>query len=158
MDLPIKHDAFAGRGLTLRTAGFFKGTRLIIDGREVKGKCLRFSLRDNSGHEREIRLKTNGLDPVPKVQIGDQTIELARPLAWYEYLWMAIPIALVFVGGGLGALFGLVGVYSSARIFRSDRGTAAKYGLSALISLGAALAFFAGALAVQLLIGSPSKG
>ncbi len=70
MDLPIKHDAFAGRGLTLRTAGFFKGPRLIIDGGEVKGKRLRFSLRDNAGHEREIRLKTNGLDPVPKVQIG----------------------------------------------------------------------------------------
>jgi len=158
MDLPIKHDAFAGRGLALRTAGFFKGPRLMIDGGEVKGKRLRFSLRDNAGHEREIRLKTNGLDPVPKVQIGDQTIELARPLAWYEYLWMAIPIALVFVGGGLGALFGLVAVYSSARIFRSDRGTAAKYGLSALISLGAAVAFFAGALVVQLFIGPPSKG
>ncbi len=100
MDLPIKHNAFAGRGLALRTAGFFKGPRLIIDGGEVKGKRLRFSLRDNSGHERETRLKTNGLDPIPKVQIGDQTIELARPLAWYEHLWMAIPIALVFVGGG----------------------------------------------------------
>ncbi len=60
MDLPIKHEAFAGRGLALRTAGFFKGPRLIIDGGEVKGKRLRFSLRDNSGQEREIRLKTNG--------------------------------------------------------------------------------------------------
>jgi len=27
MDLPIKHEAFAGRGLALRTAGFFKGPR-----------------------------------------------------------------------------------------------------------------------------------
>ena len=124
MDLPIKHEAFAGRGLALRTAGFFKGPRLIIDGGEVKA----------------------------------QTIELARPLAWYEYVWMAIPIALVVGGGGLGALFGLVAVYSSARIFRSDRGTAAKYGLSALISLGAALAFFVAALVVQLLIGPRAKG
>src|SRR5439155_937042 len=86
MDLPITHEAFAGRGLAVRTAGFFKGPRLIIDGGEVKGKRLRFSLRDNSGQEREIRLKTNGLDPVPKVQIGGQAIELARPLAWYEYV------------------------------------------------------------------------
>ena len=157
MDLPIKHEAFAGRGLALRTAGFFKGPRLIIDGGEVKGKRLRFSLRDNSGQEREIRLKTNGLDPVPKVQIGGQAIELARPLTWYEYVWMGVPIALVFVGGGLGALFGLAAVYSSARIFRSDRGTAAKYGLSALISRGAALAFFVAALVIQLLIGPRAK-
>src|SRR5207244_3317221 len=118
MDLLIKHEAFAGRRLAVRTAGFFKGPRLIIDGGEVKGKRLRFSLTDNSGHEREIRLKTNGLDPIPRVQIGAQTIELARPLAWYEYLWMAIPIALVLVGGGLGALVGLVAGYSSARILR----------------------------------------
>jgi hypothetical protein len=158
MDLLIKHDAFAGRGLTLRTGGFFKGPRLMIDGGEVKGKRLRFAVRDNSGKQREIRLKTNGFDPVPKVHIGDQTIELARPLTWYEYVWMAIPIALVFVGGGLGALFGIAAVYSSARIFRSDRGTAAKYGLSALISLGAALAYLVCALVVQLLLGSPSKG
>jgi len=157
MDLPIKHEAFAGRGLALRTAGFFKGPRLIIDGGEVKGKRLRFSLRDNSGQEREIRLKTNGLDPVPKVQIGGQAIELARPLAWYEYAWMGIPIALVFVGGGLGALLGLAAVYSSARIFRSGRGTAAKYGPSALISLGAALAFFFAAPVLQLLIGPRGK-
>src|SRR2546430_9214175 len=73
MDLLIKHEAFAGRGLAVRTAGFFKGPRLIIDGGEVKGKRLRFSLTDNSGHEREIRLKTNGLDPIPRVQIGAQT-------------------------------------------------------------------------------------
>jgi len=107
MDLPIKHEAFAGRGLAVRTAGFFKGPQLIIDGGEVKGK--------------------------------------------------RIPIALVFVGGGLGALFGLAAVYSSARIFRSDRGTASKYGLSALISLGAALAFSIAALVVQLLIGPRAK-
>src|SRR2546427_8880108 len=123
MDLPIKDEAFAGRGFALRTAGFFKGRRLIIDGGEVKGKRLRFSLRDSSEQEREIRLKTNGLDPVPKVQIGGQAIELARPLAWYEYGWMGIPIALGFVGGGLGALFGLAAVDSSARTLRIDRGT-----------------------------------
>ena len=93
MDLPIKHEAFAGRGLALRTAGFFKGPRLVIDGGEVKGKRLRF----------------------------------------------------------------LAAVYSSARIFRSDRGTASKYGLSALISLGAALAFFVAALVIQLLIGPRAK-
>src|SRR2546423_14334091 len=152
MDLPIKHEAFAGRGLAVRTAGFFKCPRLVIYGGEVKGKRLRFSLRDNSGQEREIRLKSNGLDPVPKVQIGGQAIELARPLAWYEYVWMGIPIALVFVGGGLGALLGLAAVYSSARIFRSGRGTAAKYGPSAVVSLGGAPAvlFAAPALPVPI--------
>ena len=130
MDVPIRHDAFAGRGLALRTAGFFRGPCVI---------------------------KPSVFDPIPKVQIGDDTIVLARPLAWYEYVWMGVPILLVFAGGGLGAMFGLFGVYSSARIFRSTRGTAAKYLLSALISVAVAAAFFVAAVIVQALIGPPSK-
>lgn len=152
MDFPIEHEAFAGRGLALRTAGFFKGPRLIIDGTELKGKKRKFSVRDNYGAEREIRLKNNGIDPVSKVEIEGQTLELVRPLAWYEYAWMAIPILLIFVGGALGVLFGLVAVSSSARIFRGDRSTAAKYGLSALISAGAVLAFLTCAVVIQLLL------
>jgi hypothetical protein len=157
MNIPIKHEAFVGRGLAVRTATFFKGPRVLIDGAEVEGKRHHFSLRDNSGKEREIVLKTSFLDPVPKVQIGDQTIELARALAWYEYLWMAIPIFLVFQGGALGVLFGATAVYASARIFRSDHGTAAKYALSAVISFVAAVGFFICAVVISILIGSPSK-
>jgi hypothetical protein len=158
MDIPIEHQAFAGRGLALRTAGFFRGPRLLIDGAEEKGKRLKFSLRDNSGNHVEVRLKSNGLDPIPKVQIAGQTIELARPLAWYEYVWMGLPIVLVFSGGGLGALFGLLAIYSSARVFRGDRSTPAKFGLSGAISLGATLAFFACVLLLHLLLGQPSEG
>ena len=157
MDLPIEHEAFAGRGLALRTGGFFKGPRLLIDGAEAKGKRLRFSLRDNSGNQREVRLKSNGLDPIPKVEIDGRRLELARPLAWHEYAWMGIPIVLVFTGGGLGALFGLVAVYSSARVFRGERSTAARYGLSALISLAAFVAFLACALLIQQLLGQASQ-
>jgi hypothetical protein len=157
MDLPIEHEAFSGRGLILRTGGFFKGPRLLIDGTEAKGKRLKYSLRDNSGNQVDVRLKSNGLDPIPKVEIAGRTIELARPLTWYEYIWMGLPIVLVFSGGGLGVLFGLLAIYSSARVFRSDRSAGAKFGLSAVISLGAALAFFACVVLIQLLFGQPSQ-
>jgi hypothetical protein len=153
MDIPIKHQAFANRGLALRPAGVFNGPQLILDGRKVKGKRLRFSVRDNSGAQREIRLKSNYLDPVPKVQIGDQTLELATPLAWYQYLWMSFPIVLVYSGGVLGAMFGVAAVLASGRIFRSDHSTAAKYVLSALTSIGAILGYLASAVALRLLVG-----
>ena len=158
MDLPIGHEAFTGRGLAVRTGGFFKGPRLLIDGAEVKGKRLRFKLRDNVGNEREIRLKGNALDPIPKVEIEGETIELVRPLAWYEYVWMGLPIVLVFAGGAVGAGFGIFAVYSSARIFRGDRSAAAKYVISALISLGAVTAFFVCVLLIQLLFGQTPEG
>lgn len=152
MDIPIKHQAFANRGLALRPASLFNGPQLILDGRKVKGKRLRFSVRDNSGVPCEIRLRSNYVDPVPRVQIGDQTIELARPLAWYEYVWMSFPIILVFSGGVLGAMFGVAAVYSNARTFRSDHATAAKYVLSALVSIGAVLAYLATAVGLRLLV------
>lgn len=152
MDIPIKHLAFANRGLALRTASLFNGPQLILDGRRVKGKRLRFSVRDNSGNKHEIRLRSNYIDPIPKVQIGDQTIELARPLTWYEYAWMSMPIVLVFSGGVLGAMCGIAGVYSSARIFRSDHATGAKYALSALYSLGAFLGYVVTIVALRFLL------
>jgi hypothetical protein len=132
MEMPIQQEAFTGRGLAIRTAGLFKGPRLIIDGAEAKGRRQRSTVRDNSGKEVIIRLRTNHVDPIPKVEIGAKVIELARRLRWYEYVWMGLPILLAFEGGALGALVGLPAVQSSARVFRSERSGLSKYALSAL--------------------------
>jgi hypothetical protein len=102
---------------------------------------------------RKVKINTSFFDPVPKVEVDGEAIELARSLTWYEYVWMGLPILLVFVGGGIGALFGLTAVYSSARIFRSERTTTAKYFLSGLTSLGAVAAWLFVAIAIQLMFG-----
>jgi hypothetical protein len=153
MEFPIEHQDFAGRGLCIRAAGFFKGPRLLIDGAEVKGKRRQFSLHDNSGIEREIRLKFVIYDPVPKVEIDGQLIVLAQPLPWYQIVLIGLPfIVLIIIGatiastGGpqspaLGFVFGSFAAIASARVFRSDRSTAAKYALNTLVALGAAVAF-----------------
>ena len=80
MEIPIPDDAFRGRGLAVRTAGFFKGPRLLIDGTEANGRRQRYTVRDNTGREVAIRLRTNHIDPIPKVEIDSKTIELARRL------------------------------------------------------------------------------
>jgi len=152
MDLPLEHDDFQGRGLAVRTAGFFKSARLLVDQGEVSGKRSKFSVRDNHGRTREFKFKMNGIDPVPKVTIDGTAIRVTRSLTWYEYLWMGIPIVLVFTGGGLGALFGVLATYASARIFRSSRKTGIKYALAGTVSLGAAAAFVISAGAIQLFI------
>lgn len=152
MDLSFEHDDFQGRALAIRTAGLFKSARLLVDQVEVVGKRSKFSVHDNQGRTRVFKLKMNGLDPVPKVEIDGTTIILARSLAWYEYLWMGLPIVLVFVGGGLGALFGVFAIYASSRIFRSERRTGIKYALTGAVSLGAVAAFFVSAGAFQLFI------
>lgn len=152
MDLPLEHDDFQGRDLAIRTAGLFKSARLLVDRIEVVGKRSKFSVRDNQGRPREFKLKMNGLDPVPKVEIDGIAISLTRSLTWYEYLWMGLPIFLVFTGGGLGALFGLIATYSSARIFRSNRRAGIKYALTGAVSLVAVAAFIVSSGAIQLFI------
>ncbi len=152
MDYPFEHPDFQGRSLALRTSGFFSAERLVVDGAEVAGAKGKFSLHDNQGHPRELKLKVSFLDPIPKVVIDDTTITLVPSLSWYEYAWIGLPIILVFSGGVLGALFGMAAGYTGTRIFRSDRGFGAKYLLSGLVSLGAVVCFVASVTAVQLLI------
>ena len=156
MDIPIEHDSFSGRGLALRPSSFWRGPQLLIDGAKAAGSRGRFSLRDNLGKERQIRLKSNRIDPIPRVEIDGASLQIARPLTWYEYAWISVPILLAHVGGALGALFGILAAYSSARVFRSNRPPIAKYGISALISGCAVLAFLTLATLVQLLVRGPS--
>jgi hypothetical protein len=138
---PIDHEAFAGRGFGLRPRGVFRGPKLVIDGAEIAGKRGRFSVRDNAGNLVEIRLKANGLDPVPRVVIGDRTLQVARSLEWHEYAVIAPSWVLVPLGGALGALVGFMATIASARVLRSDRPAAARLGLAATISVGSAVGY-----------------
>ena len=146
MELKLEHDAFRTRVLKVRAANLWKGPRLIVNGAEAEGKRNKYTVRDDEGKERVITLKASFLDPIPKVQFDDETpVALARPLRWYEYAWMAAPILLVFMcgalGGALGGFLGAFAFWTSTRIFRSDRGTVAKYGMSGLVSFGAFVTF-----------------
>lgn len=152
MNLHVDHSDFRARPLAVRPAGFFRGPKLLQGEAEIRGKRLRFKVRDDSNRERAVRIKPKLFDPVPSVEIDTRVISLARPLTWYEYGWMGLPVLLVFAGGGLGALIGLTATYASSRIFRSDGPRLPKYLLSGLISITAFLAFFVAALAVDLLI------
>lgn len=153
MEIPISLAGFEGKNLVLETAGFFRGPRILENGIPVERRKGRYSLRNTRGEEVVLRLKSNHFDPIPRMIVGDQTIILARPLKWYEYMWIGLPIVLVLEGGGLGALVGLMATYGSARVFRSDRGTVSKYVLTAVISIAAVIAFVILAIVAQLFIG-----
>ncbi len=152
MEIPISHAGFEGKNLSVETAGFFRGARVLYNGDPVKKHKGSYPVRNNNGEEVLIQLKGNFLDPIPKVILGKETILLARPLTWYEYLWIGLPILLVFTGGGIGALVGILATYSSARIFRSDRGAFGKYAITGIISVAAFVVFVILAIIAQQLI------
>lgn len=154
MIYPFEHDDFQGISLAVCGSGFFKPAYLIVDDEIIKGERAKFSVNDAQGATREIKLKINILDPVPKVEIDGTIIQLARSLTWYEYIWMSLPIMLIFAGGALGAMFGMLGTYSSSRIFRSDKKTGIKYLLSGVVSLGTITIFLLSAGTIQYIINS----
>lgn len=150
MDIPIDHPSFVRRRLAVRPAGLLRGVKLLHDSSEVKGKRGRFEVRDDTDKTRVVELKGRFIDPLPVLSIDGESIDLGRPLAWYEYAWLGLPIVLVTVGGALGGALGFGAAYSSARIFRSDRSGLAKYALTGLISVSAAIIFLTVAVAVEL--------
>lgn len=157
MQLEVQHPEFKAQRLTVETAGAFHGPRLLLNGTVVKRQKGRYTVTADSGAEITIQLKYNYLDPIPKIKIGEEVTELANALKWYEYVWIGIPIVLVFSGGAIGGFVGAIAANTSGRLFRGDRSSLAKYGLSALVTLGALVAFIVLATAFRLLIGAPHK-
>ena len=137
MDMRVAVPGMEGQNVSLRLAGIFSGAKLLLNGQELAKEKGIFNLRSNTGSTLQVRLKGRFLDPIPNVVVGENTIELAPPLAWYQYAWLGIPILLVFLGGAIGGLCGGLAAAISSRIFRSERSEGVKYALTGLVSLGA---------------------
>lgn len=150
MRYEIEHSEFKGKKLAVRSAGWFSGSQVSVDGVSIKERKGAYPVIGDSGAETLVQLRSRFLDPVPKVVIGEEIIELESPLKWYEYLWIGIPILLIIAGGAFGALCGVMATIVSGKIFRGQRGTFAKYGLSALSSLAAAAVYLVFAIIIHL--------
>ena len=140
LDIPVQYEGFEGKRLAVRPAGWLSGPKLLVDGTPARREKGRYLVRNNTGNQVEVKLKYQ-LDPVPKIEIAGRVLELARPLRWYEYVWMCLPLLLLFIGGAVGGLCGGGGVYVNAHIFRSDRSSVAKYLLTGVVSVGAVVAY-----------------
>jgi hypothetical protein len=152
MRIEIKHPAFKSKRLSVETASIFASPRLLLNDVVLKRKGRGYRVAADSGQDLDILIKYNFLDPIPKVKIGDETIELAEPLKWYEYAWIGIPMLLVFAGGALGGFVGAGSTVVNGRIFRSGRSEPAKYMLAALTTVTGAAVFFVIAVAIQIAI------
>jgi hypothetical protein len=149
MDLLISYPGFEGRNLIVRTQSFLSSARLFIDGAPVRKEKGRYVLQNNRGQLVEAKLKSNIFDPVPKLQIANETIILAEPLKWYEYIWIALPLVLLAIGGALGGGIGAAAAFTNAMIFRNQSMTAGKYILTLLITIGAVGLYLVLAIAIR---------
>ncbi len=138
--------------LKLVVPKFFGKTKLLYNGTEVKETNNRYSINTENDKLLLITLKNNYLDPIPKVLVNDNPIQVAMPIRWFEYVWMGLPILLILQGGLLGALFGFIALRLNINIFRNSKNVIAKYSFTLLISLVFAIVYILIAIVVAELI------
>lgn len=144
MNYPIQLEGFEGQTLEVKAAGLWAGPQLLVNGQPAaKGpKRGQMLLRRNDGSESIATWKQMflGLD-VPGLIVDGKQISVVEPLKWYVWVWSGLPVLLVFIGGALGAVAGIVAFTINTQIFRSARSTAVKFGLTAVVSVLAGVVY-----------------
>ncbi len=136
MGTPIQIEGCEGQNIEVRQ-GFWAGAQLLINCEKApKGSNRREMLvKRNDGVVMTAYWKPRllGFD-TPNLVINGKEIEVNPPLKWYEIVWSALPVIMVFIGGALGAVLGILGFTASAAIFRSKLNGVVKYLFSALVT------------------------
>ena len=152
-DLRVPHPRFQNQILSVRPAGML-GAKLLLNGVILKRQKGVYSAVDDGGVATPVRLKT-AIDPIPKVDIDGTVVEIARPLAWYEYAWAAWPILLIGLGGAIGGLLGGAAAAANLQIIRKDWSAPARY--AACAALGVLSAATWGVIAALIQSGSAGR-
>ena len=155
MKYAVPLEGFEGQNIELQAAGLISGAKLLVNGEPApKGKKRgEMLLRRNDGREVIAKFQNTFLD-VPKLKIDEQVIQVVEPLKWYEWAWNAIPLLIIFSGGAIPVLIGFIAFSINATLFRSQKTTLAKYGLTGLVSFAALIVFLIVAVGFSLLLGS----
>lgn len=154
MRYKLNIEGFEGQDIEVKTS-FWSGPKLLVNGQPApkgskRGEML---LQSNDGRQVVARWKQRfmGLD-VPQLVVDNKVISLVEPLKWYQWVWSGLPIALVFVGGALGAIAGIIGFTINAKIFRTEMNSVLKYVVSGVVSILAVVAYFIAATLLIILV------
>ncbi len=115
----VQHEQFETKILEV-SAGGLKAPKVFLDGVELKGKRLVFSVENDLGAEASVKLISNVFGDL-KVAIDNGTeIAITPKLPWYAYLFSAIPLLLIVGGGALGGGIGAGAGVINLGLFRSE--------------------------------------
>ncbi|WP_346863763.1 hypothetical protein [uncultured Draconibacterium sp.] len=134
--------------LKLVVPQFFGKPKLVYNNIEIPKLNNRYAVNGNNETPYIFALKNNFFDPVPKVEVNNQALQIVQAIKWYEYLWMGLPIVLIFQGGLIGALLGFFASRINISIFRNNKKQIIKY----LFTLGISLFVICAYLIIVLLL------
>ena len=155
MRIPLEINGVSG-SLEVEPAGWFRPARLFFHGQLApKGpKRSQYLIAGDDGIQRLLQLKQVFIDPVPKVLLDGEVIQLVEPLSIFQWIWSAVPIVLIFFGGAIGGGIGGAAFWVNTRIFRSEMSTAEQYILVGLLSAIAVFVYLIlGVLLTQVIFG-----
>ncbi len=153
MNYLVNLEGFEGQKIEVQPASFFGSAKLLVNNVEARKGVKRgeMLLTRNDGREVVAAWRNNFLD-VPKLMVDKQVVDVAKPLAWYEWIWNGWPIVLLFAGGALGGLIGALALVLNINIFRSQNNTLLKYLITGAISIVALFVYLILGIALTLLI------
>lgn len=140
MRIQLNKIPFTTQGLTIETAGWFKGPRVFQNGAEIPGKKGVYPLKTDQGTIVDAKLIGYLWDPIPTLKVGEEVIQFAPPFKWYELTWTLLPFTLLFAMGLIGGVAGTIATISTGKILRGKRSVFAKYTTSAAINIAITLA------------------
>lgn len=134
---------------------FWSGPKLLVNGVPApKGsKRGEMVLQRNDGKKVTASWQQQflGLD-VPQLLVDGKAIRFVEPLKWYQWIWGGWPVLLLFIGGALGAITGMIAFAINAKVFRAEMSQALKFVVTGVVSILAVVVYFVAAIAFSLLI------
>lgn len=148
MKYPVKLEGFEGQTVELESAGLISGAKLLVNGQPAprKGNLMTLTARD--GHPVNVTFKNNLFD-VPGLVVDGKTVLVVQPLRWYEWLWNGLPALMVFGGGLIGAMIGVIALSINIGLFRSQTNPFIKYIVTGAVSFAAVVLYLAVALMIS---------
>lgn len=127
---PVNIPGFERDKIELESAGFFSPVKLYInDALAGTGrKRNELILRKRNGENTSVFIQSAFFDTVPLLLVNGKKIHIVPPLAWHQYIYSGLPLFLIFVGGVVGAVLGMVAFIINIRIMRGNLKIPLKYG------------------------------
>lgn len=156
MQYPVIIEGFENQKIEVKAPGLLAGPKLLVNGQPApKGpKRNQMALRRDDGVDVTAVWKPRllGLD-VPQIVVDGKPIAVVEALNWYEWLWAALPVLLVFAGGAVGAMMGVLGLYVNIKLFRSSLNGVLKYAATGAATLAAGIAYAVVATLIAVALG-----
>jgi hypothetical protein len=135
---------------------FWTGSKLLINGqkapRGTNRKEMLITRDDGTTMVATWKSRSLGFD-IPNLLVNGKEIQIAPSLKWYEMTWCGLPLLLIFVGGGLGAIIGVLAFFFSTGIFRSNLNVFVKFFFSAVLTVTAYFIWLFAAVLITQAIG-----